>query len=261
MTVFSLASARALSHDRLIARLETISDLTPKDHDDLRALPIAVRSVRAGRDISRDGERVSECLLLIDGMLQRYKERPDGQRQILAFHVPGDIPDLQTLHLPLMDHNLAAVTNGHIGAIPHEALSRLIAASDGVRVAFWREGLIDAAKFRQWIANLGLRDAYQRTAHLLCELFIRLRAMRLDEAGDVALPLTQIQLSEALGISVVHVNRTLQALRKDGLIAMDRRTLAIPDWGRLREAADFDPAYLHMQRPSSAAADEEAQGD
>ncbi len=242
-------------HDRLITRLESISEMPAAARDLIRTLPIIIRTVAADSEICRDGDKVSESLLLIEGMLQRYKALPNGRRQILAFHVPGDIPDLQTLHEPVMDHTLASVTESRIGAIPHTALQRLVADNDSIRTALWREALIDAARFRQWIANLGGRNAYQRAAHLFCELYVRLRAVGLARSDGIGLPLTQAQLSEALGLSVVHVNRTLQALKKDGLIAMNRRTLQILDWERLQAAAEFQPQFLHLRRDTPGAMD------
>jgi CRP-like cAMP-binding protein len=130
----------------------------------------------------------------------------------------------------------------------------LCKAQPRLAAAFWRETLIDASIFREWVTNVGRRNAYARLAHVLCELLVRLRAVGLAEDDACELPMTQGEIGDATGISTVHVNRTLQELRGDGLITLKGEKLTVLDWDRLKKAADFDPTYLHFKRPDEVAA-------
>ena len=172
----------------------------------------------------------------------------EGRRQILSFHVPGDVPDLHSLHIEAMDHGLAALTGTTIAFIPHESLLDVTKRFPGLAALLWRETLIDAAIFRQWITGMGQRDALGRMAHLFCELYCKLEAMDLAAEYRCALPLTQSELGDALGLSSVHTNRTMQEMKAQGLIATRARTLSITSWDRLVQAAEFDPSYLQLAK-------------
>ena len=234
---------------RLSARLRAIAELDADDLAGLEALPMIERRLAAGEAVARQGERTRESCIVIEGFLQRHKDLPDGRRQILAFHVPGDVPDLQSLHLPTMDHTLEAVTPSIVAMVAHTAVEALIRARPAIGRALWREALIDGAKFREWIANLGGRAAYPRLAHLFCELYLRNRSVGLVENDGFFMPLTQGQLAEALGLSAVHVNRMMSALRRDSLILLEKRRLLVLDWAKLQQLAEFDPLYLHLSEP------------
>jgi CRP-like cAMP-binding protein len=173
---------------------------------------------------------------------------PDGKRQIISFHVPGDIPDLQSLHIDVMDHNLATIVASKVALIPHEAVRKLTHGQPRIADAFWRDTLIDASTFREWIVTVGSREAYTRIAHLLCEIFMKLRAVGIVSGNSFTLLLTQAEIGDATGLSTVHVNRSLMQLRGDGLITLQRNLCTIPDLGRLQEAAMFDPTYLHLRQ-------------
>lgn len=177
---------------------------------------------------------------------------PDGTRQISSLHVPGDIPDLQSLHLDVMDHSLAAMEPSTVAFIPHAAIRDLTERHSGIASALWRDTLVDPAIFREWIVNVGARSAYERAAHLLCEVFFKMKAVGLGEGDGCHFPLTQHQMGEAMGLSTVHVNRTLQQLRADGLIVLDRKHLSILNWEGLKVAGGFDPTYLHVTRRPAA---------
>ena len=176
----------------------------------------------------------------------------EGKRQITAFHIPGDIPDLQSLHLEVLDTSLGTLSRCKVGFIQHEALQELCDRHPRIANAMWRETLIDAAIFRDWTANIGRREAYGRIAHILCELIVRLEAVGLTQDHTCKIPITQNQFADATGLSSVHVNRVLQALRADGLIVLRGNTLQVPDWEKLKKAGDFDPTYLHLQRKKAA---------
>jgi CRP-like cAMP-binding protein len=233
----------------LIRKLKSIGELPDEDREALASLPVQVRSLEADEDVVREGDVPSVCCLLLDGFMHRYKVLPNGKRQILALHTPGDVPDLQSLFLRHLDHSLAASVPSTAGFIPHEALRTLMRESPTLTELLWRDTLIDAAIFREWIVAMGQRPAQSHLAHLLCEVFTRLRTVGLTQDHACSLPLTQAELGDACGLSTVHVNRTLQALRGDGLIELQSHRLTILDWARLKEVAQFDPAYLHLRQP------------
>lgn len=234
-------------HGRLIRKLESIAELSAEDKRALAELPLTVKALPADTDLVREGDRPAECCLILDGFACRYKITAEGRRQIMSFHIPGDIPDLQTLHLKTMDHSLGTLAGSKVAFIPHAIVRDLVRRHPRIADAFWRDTLIDAAVFREWIVGLGRRSAHQRIAHLLCELLVRLRAVGLGN-NAFEFPVTQAELADALGLSTVHVNRVLQDLRKDGLIVLRGGRLSTPDWDGLKQAGDFDPSYLHLSR-------------
>ena len=231
----------------LINKLESIVNLSAEERQAILALPVTVRSLKADQDIVRDQDRPSQCCVLLAGFACRYKLVEGGRRQILSFHIPGDIPDLQSLHLKVMDHNLATLVPSQVALIAHTALRALIRSHPRIGEVLWRDTLIDAAVFREWMVSLGRRPAYSRVAHLLCELLIRLRAVGLTEELAYNLPVTQAQIGDALGLSTVHVNRTLQQLKADGLISASKGAVVVENWAALEAAGEFDPTYLHLK--------------
>lgn len=230
----------------LLRKLGSLTPLSSKDEQALLHLPAHPRVFTAGQDLVSEGDRPTQCWLVVEGWVQRYKMLGGGKRQISAFHVAGDMADLQNLHLPVMDHSLGAVTNVTAASIPHEALRDLLERHPHLNGPFWRDTLVDAAIFREWVANVGRRPAYQRLAHLFCELYLKQAAVGL--AGDYRcpMPMTQVDLADATGLTSVHISRTLRELRRDRLIELRSRLLTIPDWARLVEAAEFNPAYLQL---------------
>lgn len=234
--------------DALLRKLEIAAELSDEEKRALLDLPMAFRTFEADQDLVREGERPAECCLILKGFVCRYMLLSDGSRQILSFHIPGDIPDLQSLHLKVMDHSLGTLVPTSVAFISHQSLHDLNARHPRIASAFWRDTLVDAAIFRLWMVNIGRRSAYGRIAHLLCELLVRLKAAGLAQDHAYELPVTQAELGDALGLSTVHVNRILQELRGKGLIVLRGSSLTICDWEGLKEAGGFDPAYLHLQR-------------
>jgi CRP-like cAMP-binding protein len=231
----------------LIRRLETITSLSDGEKNGILNLPAKLTHLRADVDIVREGDRPSQCCLLVEGFLSRYKMLSDGTRQIMAFYVPGEIPDLLSLHIDVMDHNLATMVPSKVAYIPHGAIGRLIEQNPGIGNAFWRDTLIDAGIFREWIVNLGSRNAYSRIGHLICEVFLKLKAVELTKGNSFDFPITQAEMGDATGLSTVHVNRSIMELRKDGLIILEKGRCTIPDLERLQRAALFDSNYLHLK--------------
>lgn len=230
----------------LIRRLQSTAKLSDAVIQAFTDMPATVRSFEPGQDILRDGDRPGHCAMVVEGWVCRLKLLPGGGRQIIAFHIAGDMPDLQSLHLGVMDHGICAVTPCTVALISHETLREQIARLPALGAVLWRESMIDAAMFRAWVTAMGRRSAYGRTAHLFCELYLRQRAVGLAEADVCAMPLRQTDLADAMGLTSVHVTRTIGALRREGLIGLQARALTIHDWDGLCEAAEFDPSYLHL---------------
>lgn len=195
----------------------------------------------------REGETVTECSLLLKGLAFRQKTLRDGGRQIISIHIPTEFVDLQNGLLAIADHNVQSLDGAEAALIPRSALMALAADRPALRLAMWIDTLLDASIFREWVVNVGRRDARARISHLLCELVLRLKNVGAGRDNLFDFPLTQEQLADSTGLTAVHTNRTLQSLRKDGLIQLGARSLAVLDWERLKEVADFDELYLHQQ--------------
>ncbi|MCA1411741.1 Crp/Fnr family transcriptional regulator [Bradyrhizobium sp. NBAIM20] len=219
------------------------------DSDDIRAIQaLRIRQHRlGGREIIvSDGERPEHCCLIVEGFAFRSKTTLDGERQVLSIHIPGEVPDLQSLHLKVMDHDLMTVTPCVLGFISHEDLRHLTGERPNLAAALWRETLIDGSIFREWIVNVGRREALPRMAHLLIELYKRLQTIGYARNGEFVLPITQVDLGDCLGLSVVHTNRVLQHLRRERLLEADRSEFQILDHDKIEALAGFDPTYLHL---------------
>ncbi|KQP38319.1 Crp/Fnr family transcriptional regulator [Methylobacterium sp. Leaf104] len=244
----SLAAGADLS--MLIRKLETIITVSDAERRAIEGLPVTRRQLGAHQDIVRDGDHPKQCCLLLDGWTFRYKLLDEGKRQILSVHIPGDIPDLQSLHLPVMDHSLSTLTACTLAFIPHEALLELTRTHPGITAALWRDTLVDAAIFREWMTNIGRRSTLGRITHLFCEIYLKLHAVGLARDFTCEMALTQGDIADAIGVSNVHVNRVLQELRGQGLLTLQGQRLVIHDWDALTNRAEFDPAYLHQKRPA-----------
>ncbi|WP_449397048.1 Crp/Fnr family transcriptional regulator [Devosia riboflavina] len=231
--------------EALTSRLETIGDLSDSDRAALNSIPIHISSIPRGTEIVADGEIATSCCLVIEGYVYRSKLRPDGQRQIFSLHPAGDIPDLHSLHLEKMDHNLVAMSDCTVGRMDHRDVREAIEDRPSLTALLWRDTLIDAAAFRAWMLMLGAAEALERMAHLFCEIYTRAMMAGLTEGNSFRLPLTQSDLGDILGISVVHANRTLQDLRARRLLDFDQHVVTILQWEKLRSLARFDPSYLH----------------
>ncbi len=236
----------------LIRKLESIFTLTDDERQALKDLPMQIVALKENQDIVRMRDRPSRSCLLLSGFTCTYKLTGDGKRQIHNFNIPGDIPDLQSLHLQVLDNSLGTLTPCSVGFITHEALDKLCERHYRIAKALWRETLIDGAIFREWMTSIGQREAYSRIAHLLCEMVVRLRAVGLVNGCSCHWPTTQTEIGDALGVTTVHVNRVLQAMRADGLIELKGERLNIPDWDRLMKAGDFEPTYLHLEQQEAA---------
>ena len=232
----------------LIRKLEKIGELELADRRAIAALPFVSATMRAGHSLVQEGQTVTNCWLLLAGYVCRQKNANRGSRQILSFHMPGDLLDLQHLVLPQADHGIQAITDLSVATISTAALRELARARPAIGEAFWRDTLIESSIFREWVLNIGQRDAKSRIAHMLCEFAIRREAAGLGEPEHFDLPMTQQQIADATGLTPVHVNRMLQMLGAEAVIEREGRRITISDWDKMRRVADFEPGYLHLDR-------------
>jgi CRP-like cAMP-binding protein len=237
------------AHSKLIARLRALDALTDADIASIERLPIRLQNFGAGHDIVREGDVVQQCCAVADGYLFRHKVGPEGVRQIVSWHIPGDVPDLYSLHLNPMDHNITTLGPAIVGFIPHEPLKEMLQRSPALTHVFWRETLVDAAAFRELVVSLGKRDALARIAHMICELLTRLQAVGLGLDMSYQFPASQVDVADATGMTPVHANRMIQQLRARGLIEWEGPRIRILDLAQLKVLAEFDEGYLHL-RPS-----------
>ena len=209
------------STDVVRLKLESIHFLDDEDRDAVNRLPVHIAELKADQDVVREGDRPSRSCLILGGLACWSKVTGTGRRQILSFQIPGDLPDLHSLHLTKLDSTLTTLTPSRVAFIQHEALRDVCVRRPNLANAFWRMTLIDAAIFREWVANVGSRQAYSRVAHLLCELVLRMEVVGLSKDRSFELAVTQTELADATGLSAVHVNRTLKMLRKNLLISWE----------------------------------------
>jgi CRP-like cAMP-binding protein len=231
----------------LLRKLSLHATLEEEDRDAIRSLPYSLKTLEANSYTIREGDAPTQCAVLTSGFAYRQKLTGEGRRQIVALHIPGDALDFQSLFLDVADHNVQMLTRAELAFIPRRDLQALARSRPAVGHAILIDILIEASIFREWVLNIGRRDSRTRTAHLLCEFALRLDAQGLTEDYGYHLPMTQEQLSDALGLTAVHVNRTLRGLEAEGLIKRTGREVSFPDWTRLRDAADFNQRYLHLK--------------
>jgi CRP-like cAMP-binding protein len=231
----------------LVHKLGLWRPLGGEERAALLDLPHTVRNLKAHQYIVWDGDRPQNACLLISGFAYRHKLAGDGSRQILSIHMKGDLLDLQNSLLGTADHNVQMMTDGTLAIIPIEAIVDIAFRFPGVGLAMWYETLVEGSIFREWILNVGRRDAFTAIAHLLCEFAMRAQAAGIGQSTSYELPLTQEQLADAVGLTSVHVNRTLMRLEEEGHIRRSRRVIEIDDWQNLAKVADFEPRYLHIR--------------
>jgi CRP-like cAMP-binding protein len=216
-------------------------------------LPHKAKTLPRHNYIVRERERTRHCCVLLSGFAIRHKIVAGGARQIVAIHMAGDVVDLQNALLGVADHSVQTITPSDVAFIPREAIASIALAYANVGMAMWLDTLVDGSIFREWIANVGRRDAHARIAHLLCEFSLRLKVAGLGEATEYELPMTQEQIADCTGLTSVHVNRTLKSLEAERLIERrTSRTIIIGDWRKLAEAGDFDSTYLHLRETDPA---------
>jgi CRP-like cAMP-binding protein len=231
--------------DPLFRRWKRRVSLSDGSKQAVAALPWTMRSYARENYLAREGEPTSSCMLLVSGYAYRQKLVSNGARQIISFHIPGEFIDLQNAMLEVADHNVQSLGRSTVAVVSKDALTGLMAKDFDIQRAIWLDSLVDASIFREWVVNVGRRNAKTRIAHLLCELALRLDSSRVGDGSMFDFPLTQEQIADATGLTAVHTNRTLQSLRKEGLISLTANQLTILDWNKLADVGDFSERYLH----------------
>lgn len=239
------------AHSALIRNLKEHSQLAEQDIVAICSLPCTLRSFEADEDFIRQGERPDVAAVVVSGMVARYHLLSNGRRQYLSFHIAGDMPDAQGLFIERMDHGLSSLGPCSIAFIPHKELVAAFGQRLSLAFAIWRATLLDAALFREAITNNSARPVQTRMAHLFCELFYRARTARLTRGNRCKLPISLLQLGEALGMSIATVNRSLQQLRASATMDFRDGELTVFRWRALTRLGDFDADYLHVVRQPS----------
>jgi CRP-like cAMP-binding protein len=217
------------------------------------SLPHRMKKVERLGYIVREREATTHSCVLLSGFAIRHKIVLGGARQIVAVHMKGDVLDLQNSFLGVADHSVQVLTDSEVAFIPREAIKKLCFERPNIGMAMWHDTLVDGSIFREWIANVGRRDAATRIAHFLCEFSLRLKVAGLGKATGYELPMTQEQLADCVGLTPVHVNRTLKTLEANGLISRKTsRGITIGNWKKLAQAGDFDSNYLHLRENEPA---------
>lgn len=236
----------------LSLHLSAFAKLSADDRDLLDTmLGKRVRVLPARRDIIREGDKPNFVPVILEGWAQRYKQLADGRRQILSFFVAGDLCDPNVFIHKAMDHSLSTITPVRVAEVSKQEFRELADASPRIAEALWWTELVTIAIQREWTTSIGQRTAYERIAHLFCEMFVRLRTVNLTQGDSCEFPLTQSDIADATGLTQVHVNRTIQEMRRDGLVDVRNRQLTVHDLPRLMAVAVFNPNYLHLDHGGS----------
>lgn len=231
-----------------LKKLRKRIEISSEEERVIRASVAEVRSVRADQMVIRSGEELNASLLLLDGWLARSKDLAGGERQVTELHVAGDFADLHGFTLKRLDHDVMTLSDCRVAVVPHERIREITEDYPRIGRIYWMSTNMDAAIQRELTLSLGQRSAISRMAHLFCELYIRLDVVGRTRDNGYEFPLTQREISECLGLTVVHANRTLQELRRRGLVELENRRLKIRDRRGLEGLAEFDPAYLYLDK-------------
>lgn len=233
----------------LARRLEEYIPLTDADRAELQRLCTqSTQTIQAKRDLMREGDAPRFFYVILEGWACHYRSLENGRRQIVDFAIPGDLCDLNLFILDKMDHSIGTITRLKVAEVRRDVLHRVVTNYPNITTALWWVELVSKSIHREWIVNVGQRSARERIAHLFCEMFLRLESVGLTDGFSCDFPLTQNDLADTTGLTAVHVNRTIQELRRDGLVVFERHRLTIPDMRALQSAGLFNPNYLHIRR-------------
>lgn len=235
-----------------IDKIQSVVDLTSNDVRGLENICNVVRTYPARRDLIREGDDAGPMLVILDGWACRYKLVPGGGRQITAFLLPGDLCNTHVGVIDAMDYSLCTLTAARVAFVPRDAIDSFLASRVEIAQAIWKMQLVDESILRSWIVNMGRRTAIERVAHLMCELHVRTRVVATSNETDCPMPLTQVVLADALGLTSVHVNRVLRILKAGDIMTIGAGTLTISDFTKLAAIAGFDGNYLHRRLDEAA---------
>ena len=236
------------SGNPLVRKLSRFADLTSGERDQIGAWCAHPVSLKAHNSVIREGDRPEATCLMLSGWACRYKDLRDGSRQIVDLLLPGDMCDLHGFLLASADHSIAVLSDAVAALVPSAEILAGLDREPRLVKALWWSTLVTEGITREWVVNVGQRNAVTRIAHLMCELWTRADVVGILEGGALGFPLTQGTIGHATGLTDVHVNRSLRMLREEGLATLTGRRLIIPDFARLASFAGFDPTYLQLHR-------------
>lgn len=242
----------------LVRKLQNFLALSEEERQALLSLPTRSKRIKGRKDFSSDPAIQGSLHLIDGGFACRYKNLPDGRRQILSYLVPGDVSDLRLFILGRSDTTISALSNVTLSIVSQDDLFTVAERFPRVMRALWWATLVEESITQEWLVNIGQRSALERMAHLLCELYVRLAAVGQVRDYTFEMPITQAELADTLGLSSVHVNRTLQELRRRELIVFRDRVMHLRDLAALREIAMFSPGYLYLRTPPALGNSEKA---
>jgi len=231
-----------------LKKLRKRTEISAEEERAIRNAVSETRRYPADTIAIRAGEELTSSLLLIDGWMARSKDLQSGERQVTELHIAGDFPDLHSYTLKHLDHDVITLTECTAALVPHERLKEITERYPRLARVYWFMTNVDAAIHRELALSLGQRSAISRMAHIFCELHERLHVVGRTDGNGYELPLTQRELAECLGLTVVHANRTIQELRRRGLVEFENKRLSIVDRRGLEGVAEFDPAYLYLDK-------------
>ena len=231
-----------------LKKLRARDDISGEEERAIRDMFTEVREFPADRVVVRRGHYLKESLLLLDGWIARTKDLRDGGRQISELAFAGDFSDMHGFTLKRLDHNIATITPARFAVVPHDRVLATLERHPHLARIYWMMTNIDGSIHREWTVSLGRRTALSRMAHLFCEILERLKVVELTDGDSYDFPLTQQEFGECLGLTAVHVNRTLQGLRKRGLIRVENRRATVLDFPGLKALGEFDPDYLYLEK-------------
>ena len=231
-----------------LLKLRARDEISAEEEQAIRGAVAEIREFPADKTVIEANRPLTVSTLLLEGLMCRYKDLSEGQRQITELHVPGDFVDLHSFTLKHLDHAILTLTRCKVAIVPHANLDRITERYPHLTRVLWFTTNLDACIAREGEVSLGRRNAIQRTAHLFCELRVRLGIVGLTDGNSYALDVTQIELAECLGLTAVHVNRVLKELRERGLMEFRGGRVTITDFAELERVADFDSNYLYLRR-------------
>ena len=229
-------------------KLRVRDAVTEDEERAIRAMISEVREFPQDRVVVRRCQEINESLLLLDGWAARTKDLRDGGRQISELAFAGDFTDLHGFTLKRLDHNIATITPCRFAVAPHDRVQATLERHPHLARLYWMMTNIDGSIHREWTVSLGRRTAQSRMAHLFCEILERLKVVGLADNDSYDFPLTQQEFGECLGLTAVHINRTLQALRRQDLVRVENRRVDILDLPGLKSLGEFDPDYLYLEK-------------
>lgn len=232
----------------LLLKLRARDVLSEKEEKILRESVSEIKEIPRAKVIVKAGVAVSNCTLLIEGIVCRYNDLSDGQRQVMELHLPGDFLDLHSFLLKQLEHNVGSMTPVRLALVPHDKVRAITEEHPHLARMLWFSTLLDAAIHRERILSVGRRSAVSRIAHLFCELYLRLKVVNMVDSYSYKLPITQADIADASGLTAVHVNRMLKQLRDQGLMSFRNNEVVIQDWDRLQQVAEFNDQYLYLER-------------